>query len=212
MTSPRRRSSYLATAAAGLLLAAAACLIPGGSRQAATWTLASSSAPASSSPAACTGVTPQIIPAAGFIANPARAQGGHFWWRAPAGSGSVCVGTVIEWVQYTTMAAKTWKVIVYSAQHPAGQIAAEQTFTLPRGWYWWSFGIHRAYPGLRAVCLTATDAFGQPCVRFSSGSPVNALTPATSPAAGAGGPVAAAPGYLPASSPGAASASQPTHW
>jgi hypothetical protein len=30
----------------------------------------------------------------------------------------VCIGTVIMWVRYNTTAAKTWRVIVYSARHP----------------------------------------------------------------------------------------------
>ena len=107
---------------------------------------------------------PAVIPARGFITNPSRDQGGHLWWRSE--TGGVCIGTVVEWVQYNVTATKTWRVIVYSARHPDGQVVAQRTFTLGRGWYWWSFGVHQDFPGLSAVCLTADDSFGAPCLRF----------------------------------------------
>jgi hypothetical protein len=143
-----------------------AVLVPGVS-----YATASQSSPASqSAPAAmtaavgCRGVTPAVIPAQGFITNPSRGQGGHLWWRPE--TGGVCIGTVIEWVQYNTTATKTWRVIVYSTQHPNGQVVAQRTFTLGRGWYWWSFGVHQIFPGLSAVCVTASDSFGAPCLHF----------------------------------------------
>jgi len=68
--------------------------------------------------AAAGGVTEAFLPANGFVTNPSRAQGGHLWWHRSA-DGSVCIGTVIVWVQYNATAAKTWRVIVYSARHPA---------------------------------------------------------------------------------------------
>ncbi|HEX3305474.1 MAG TPA: hypothetical protein VHS32_04445 [Streptosporangiaceae bacterium] len=108
-----------------------------------------------------------MLPANGFITNPSRAQGGHLWWHHSA-DGSVCIGTVIMWVQYNTIAAKTWRVIVYSARHPGGLTVASRAFTLKRGWYWRGFGVHQAYRGLSAVCVTATESFGMSCVRFSA--------------------------------------------
>jgi hypothetical protein len=116
--------------------------------------------------AGCRGVTPAVIPALGFITNPSRTQAGHLWWRPEAGG--VCIGTVIEWVQYNTTATKTWRVIVYSAQHPGGQVVAQRTFTLGQGWYWWSFGVHQTFSGLSAVCITADDSFGVPCLHFAT--------------------------------------------
>ena len=120
----------------------------------------------STTAAGCRGVTQALLPANGFITNPSRAQGGHLWWRRSA-DGSVCIGTVIMWVQYNATAAKTWRVIVYSARHPGGLTVASRTFTLKRGWYWWGFGVHQAYQGLSAVCVTATELFGMSCVHFS---------------------------------------------
>lgn len=122
---------------------------------------ASLSAPASTG---CRGVTPAVFPAQGFIANPARTQGGHLWWRRS--TPGVCIGTVVEWVRYNATATKTWRVIVYSTQHPDGQVVAHRTFTLGRGWYFWGFGVHQVYAGLLAVCLTADDAFGSSCINF----------------------------------------------
>ena len=116
----------------------------------------------------CRGVTPAVIPALGFITNPSRTQAGHLWWRPEAGG--ICIGTVIEWVQYNTTATKTWRVIVYSAQHPNGQVVAQRTFTLGPGWYWWSFGVHQVFSGLSAVCITADDSFGAPCLHFGPSS------------------------------------------
>ncbi len=118
--------------------------------------------------AGCRGVTPAVFPATGFITNPARAQGGHLWWRRSADGGSVCIGTVIMWVQYNATTAKTWRVIIYSARYPGGLTVAKRTFTLGRGWYWWGFGVHQAYQGLSAVCLTASDAFGTSCIQFTA--------------------------------------------
>jgi hypothetical protein len=143
-----------------LIAAAVALLAPGVS-----YATAGHSSPAAAAAAGCRGVTPAVIPAQGFITNPGRAQGGHLWWRAE--QGGVCIGTVIEWVQYNTTATKTWRVIVYSAQHPAGQVVAQRTFTLRRGWYWWSFGVHQVFTGLSAVCVTASDSFGVACLHFS---------------------------------------------
>ena len=80
----------------------------------------------------------------------------------------VRVGTVIMWVQYNATAAKTWRVIVYSAKHPGGLTVASRTFTLKRGWYWWGFGIHQAYQDLSAVCVTASESFGMSCVHFTT--------------------------------------------
>ena len=50
--------------------------------------------------AGCRGVTPAVFPAQGFITNPARTQGGHLWWRYAGDGTSVCIGTVVQWVQY----------------------------------------------------------------------------------------------------------------
>ena len=156
--------------AAGLIAGAVALLVPGVS-----YATASQSSPASQpalmaqsgqATTGCLGVTPAVIAAQGFITNPDRSQAGHLWWRSE--SGGVCIGTVIEWVQYNATATKTWRVIVYYAQHPNGQVVAERTFTLGRGWYWWSFGVHQVFPGLSAVCITADDSFGVPCLHFSS--------------------------------------------
>jgi hypothetical protein len=114
----------------------------------------------------CQGVTPAVFPAVGFVTNPTRSQAGHLWWQASMGG--TCIGSVIEWVQYNTTATKTWRVIVYSAQHPAGQVVAQRTFTLGRGWYWFSFGVHQVFAGLSAVCITASDSFGVPCLHFAT--------------------------------------------
>ena len=151
--------------AAALITGAVALLAPGVSY--ATAGQASPASPAPALAAGCRGVTPAVFPALGFITNPGRTQGGHLWWRRSADGSSVCIGTVVEWVQYNVTATKTWRVIVYSARHPGGLIVASRTFTLGRGVYFWSFGVHQAYSGLSAVCLTADDSFGVPCIRFS---------------------------------------------
>jgi hypothetical protein len=115
----------------------------------------------------CLGVTPAIFPAQGFIANPNRSQGGHLWWRFTGDGTSVCIGTVVEFVQYNATATKTWRVIVYTNQNPGGVTVAKRTFTLNRGDYFWNFGVHRVFSGLTAVCLTADESFGMSCVHFS---------------------------------------------
>ena len=144
--------------AAALIVGAVALLTPG---------LSYATANRSSTVmAGCTGVTPAVFPAQGFITNSARSQGGHLGWRRSATDTGVCIGTVVEWVQYNVTAAKTWQVVVYSAAYPGGQVVANRTFTLGRGWYFWSFGVHQAYSGLSAVCLTADDSFGVSCLHF----------------------------------------------
>jgi hypothetical protein len=155
--------------AAALITVAVALLAPGMSfvtagRSGAT--TAATTAAMSPATAGCRGVTQAILPASGFITNPSRTQGGHLWWRRSADGGSVCIGTVIMWVQYNATAAKTWQVTIYSARHPAGLIVASRTFSLKRGWYWWGFGVHQAYQGLSAVCVTATESFGMSCVHI----------------------------------------------
>jgi hypothetical protein len=156
--------------AALLITGTVALLVPGVSYATASQSSpVTQSAPASrsaSASAGCLGVTPAVIPALGFITDPSRSQAGHLWWQSEAGG--VCIGTVIEWVQYNTLATKTWRVIVYSTQDPNGQVVAQQTFTLGPGWYWWSFGVHQVFSGLSAVCITADDSFGVPCLYFGS--------------------------------------------
>jgi hypothetical protein len=122
-------------------------------------------------PAGCIGITPAAFPVAGFITNNSRTEGGHFWWRRLKTGNRVCLGTVVESVQYNSTATKTWKVIIYSVQNPHGQIVAHVTFTLDRGSYSWKFRIRHAYAGLSAVCVTADDSFGTSCVHF--GHPQN---------------------------------------
>lgn len=168
----RRRRLPAKWLAAALITAAVALLAPGTSyvtagrsSAAAAATTAATTAAARTTAAGCRGVTQALLPAYGFITNPSRAQGGHLWWHRSA-DGSVCIGTVIMWVQYNTTAAKTWRVVVYSARHPGGLTVASRAFTLMRGWYWWGFGVHQAYQGLSAVCVTATGSFGTSCVRF----------------------------------------------
>jgi hypothetical protein len=160
---PGRWMAAVLLTGTALLVTGAMLLTPGASLPTASLAtrLTSVSSPASGG---CRGVTPAAFPAQGFIANPARTQGGHLWWRR-SGTG-VCIGTVIEWVRYNATTTKTWRVIVYSAQHPAGEVVAHRTFTLARGWYFWGFGVHQVFQGLSAVCVTANGAFGVACIDF----------------------------------------------
>jgi hypothetical protein len=155
----RRRRLPAKWLAAMLITAAVALLAPG-----ATYVTADRSSAGTAT--GCRGVTRALLPANGFVSNPSRAQGGHLWWHRSA-DGSVCIGTVIMWVRYNTTAAKTWRVIVYSARHPGGLTVASRAFTLKRGWYWRGFGVHRSFQDLSAVCVTATESFGTACVHFS---------------------------------------------
>ena len=146
-----------------LITGAVALLAPGVSYA------SSQPAPAPTAPAAadgCRGITPAVFPAQGFIADVARDQGGHLWWRGAPDGVITCIGTVVEFVHYTSLQAKTWQVTAYDARHPGGQVAARQTFTEAPGWWYWPFPVHRAYQDLRKVCLTATDAFGTSCISF----------------------------------------------
>ena len=168
-------AAVLITAAVGLLAPGVTYITVGrSSTTTATTTAATTAATTATTTAAttvntatagCRGVTQAVLPANGFITNPSRAQGGHLWWRRSA-DGSVCIGTVIMWVQYNATATKTWQVTIYSARHPAGLIVASRTFSLKRGWYWWGFGVHQNYQGLEAVCVSATESFGMSCVNI----------------------------------------------
>ena len=119
----RRRRLPARWLAAMLITAAVALLAPGVTFMTAgpsSTTMATTTAATTvnTATAGCQGVTQALLPASGFITNPGRAQGGHLWWRRSADGGSVCIGTVIMWVQYNTTAAKTWQVTIYSARHP----------------------------------------------------------------------------------------------
>jgi hypothetical protein len=174
MRLPAKWLAAMLITAAVALLAPGATYVTAGRSSAATATTTTTAATtaaatttAATTAAGCRGVTQALLPANGFISNPSRAQGGHLWWHRSA-DGSVCIGTVIMWVRYNTTAAKTWRVIVYSARHPGGLTVASRAFTLKRGWYWRGFGVHQAYQGLSAVCVTATESFGTSCVQFSA--------------------------------------------
>jgi hypothetical protein len=163
-----RPTAALITAAAALpaMLTLLALLAPGVS-YAADQSTAAAQAPSSPALAVggCTGVTPAVFPAVGFITDPGRNQAGHLWWRPEAGG--VCIGTVVEFVQYNTTQTKTWRVIVYSAGHPRGQVVAARTFSLGPGWYYFGFGVHQVFSGLSQVCITADDSFGVSCIDIS---------------------------------------------
>lgn len=150
---------------AALIISAVALLTPGVSY---ADTSPPGTAPAAAAAAAdgCRGITPAVFPAQGFIADPARGQGGHLWWRGAPDGVITCIGTVVEFVHYTSLQTKTWQVIVYDAQNPDGQVVARQTFTEAPGWWYWPFPVHRAYQDLRKVCLAATEAFGTSCISF----------------------------------------------
>ena len=157
----------IAVLAPGVRYATASPPAPAGHPQAATLA-AQTGAPQNAGAAAtgCRGVTPAVFPAQGFITNPNRSQGGHLWWRFAGDGTSVCIGTVVEFVQYNVTTTKTWRVIVFTAQNPGGVTVARQTFTLNRGDYFWSFGLHRVFSGLSAVCLAADESFGMSCLHF----------------------------------------------
>jgi hypothetical protein len=164
----RRRRLPARWLAAMLITTAVALLAPGVTYATAGRSSTTAAATTTATSAVgCRGVTEALLPANGFITNPSGAQGGHLWWHRSA-DGSVCIGTVIMWVRYNTGAAKTWRVIVYSARNPGGLTVASRTFTLERGWYWRGFGVHRSFQDLSAVCVTATESFGMSCVRFSA--------------------------------------------
>ncbi len=156
-------AAVLITTAVGLLAPGVTYITAGRSS---TTTATTTAATTATTATGCRGVTPALLPASGFITNPSRTQGGHLWWQRSADGGSVCIGTVIMWVQYNTTAAKTWQVTIYSSRHPAGLIVASRTFSLKRGWYWWGFGVHQYYQGLNAVCLSATESFGMSCINI----------------------------------------------
>jgi hypothetical protein len=168
----RRRRLPAKWLAAMLITAAVALLAPGvtyvtaGRSSAATGTTTAAATTTATTAVGCRGVSQALLPANGFITNPSRVQGGHLWWHRSA-DGGVCIGTVIMWARYNTTAAKTWRVIVYSARHPGGLTVASRAFTLERGWHWRGFGVHQAYQGLSAVCVTATESFGTSCVHLS---------------------------------------------
>jgi hypothetical protein len=145
-------------AAIGLIATAAAVLVPGVS-------YATASQPAAPAQISCRGVTQEILPAKGFITNPDRTQGAHLWWH-PAGDGSACLGTVVEYVQYNVTTTKTWRVVVYDTQNPDGVTIASETFTVGAGWYLFPFRVRREFAGLSKVCVTATAAFGSSCHSF----------------------------------------------
>jgi len=160
-------AATLITAAVGLLAPGVSYVTAG--RSGATTATRTAATTAATTAVGCRGVSQAFFPAVGFITNPSRAQGGHLWWFRST-DGSVCIGTVIMWVQYNATAAKTWRVVIYSPRHPGGLTVASRTFTLKRGWYWWGFGVHQAYRGLAAVCVTASESFGVSCVHFTTAS------------------------------------------
>jgi hypothetical protein len=151
---------------AALITAAVAVLAPGISYATASQSSQpSNSVQSAQSAASCFGVHKATFPAVGFIDAPGRTQGGHTWWSR-MDSGSICIGTVVEFVQYTATETKTWRVIAYSTAHPAGQTVASGTFTLRQGWYLFPFRVRRAFAGLSKVCITADFSFGAPCIQF----------------------------------------------
>ena len=83
------------------------------------------------------------LPRSGDLADPQLNSAGYF----NSGSYSVgnppddiiCVRTVRMWVHYTTSATKTWQVYIN------GKFAAQKTFTLAAGYYYWTFAIDKDY-------------------------------------------------------------------
>ncbi|HXL90617.1 MAG TPA: hypothetical protein VN969_16850 [Streptosporangiaceae bacterium] len=145
-----------------VIAAATAVLVPGVSYATA------SPAGSQQSTDGCHGITEAVLPQSGFITSPDHSQGGHLWWRSEP-DGSICIGTVVEYVQYNVVNAattKTWQVIVYDTQNPKGVAVASETFTLNSGFYLWLFRVRQAFTGLSEICITASQSFGTSCAHF----------------------------------------------
>jgi hypothetical protein len=150
-----------------LITAAVALLAPG-----ATYVTAgrSSAATATTTPATvadgCRGVTQAFLPANGFITNPEPGS------RRPPVVAALGGRQRVHWDRDHVGAVQRGRGQDLAGDRllgaaPGGLTAASRTFTLKRGWYWWGFGVHQAYQGLSAVCMTATESFGMSCVHFS---------------------------------------------
>ena len=104
------------------------------------------------------------LPRSGDLTDPQLNSGGFF----NAGSYSVgnppdeiiCVRTVRMWVHYTGRATKTWQVYIN------GKFAAQATFTLNAGYYYWTFTIDKDYNEPSKLCVLASGTPGHSCFYF----------------------------------------------
>jgi hypothetical protein len=103
----------------------------------------------------CTGHTYFPLAPSGDITNIQHTLAGYFYYTSAG-----CVGTVREYVHYTSHATKTWRV------HINGTLAASRTFTLNSGYYYWDFSIHRTYHTPVTVCVGASNTPGYSCGTF----------------------------------------------
>jgi len=149
-----------AVAAAALAAGAVTAVAHPGPRPAGGVLLAARS---SAAPGYCTGTALTRLPAVGGVTNIAGTEGGHLWWRGRAGG--ICIGTVITDIRSSILTGtETVQVLVYDDPHPGGQVVAARTIPAPEpGTYVFSFGVHRVFAGLTAVCIGALS-----CIEFSA--------------------------------------------
>lgn len=117
----------------------------------------------------CSGYTDSTLPASGDLVDPSSSSTAGFFdsggytvtSRGEPNSAVVCIRTVREWVHYTMTATKTWQVYIN------GHFAAQVTFRLEPGYYFWDFTIDKDYVQPNRVCILASGTPGHSCFGFT---------------------------------------------
>jgi hypothetical protein len=147
--------------AAGVLAGVAAPASASAAARGAGATATAVAAPASTS-GSCAGYSDLNLPRSGDLADPALNSAGFVDTGSYTSGGAVivCIKSVREWVYYSATATKTWQVYIN------GKFAAQATFTLSPGYYYWDFSINNDYVQPSKACVLATGTPGHSCVYF----------------------------------------------
>lgn len=104
------------------------------------------------------------LPTSGDLTDPQLNSAGYFnagnYLTGSPVDEIMCIRTVRMWVHYTGSATKTWQVYIN------GKFAAQKTFTLAAGYYFWTFTIDKDYNEPSKLCVLASGTPGHSCVYF----------------------------------------------
>jgi hypothetical protein len=108
--------------------------------------------------AGCGGVRSGVIPARGYLADPAGLEAGNFWWQAGYDGARICSGVVQMWLRYPHRENAEWLAGIYRGPVLVSVIA-DKDYVMDAGWHWRQFTIPAGAAG--TVCVAVRLGHGQ---------------------------------------------------
>jgi len=109
--------------------------------------------------AGCAGVRSGVIPARGYLADPAGLEAGNFWWQAGYDGTRICAGVVQMWLRYPGRENAEWLAGLYRGPLLVSVIA-DKDYVMNAGWHSRQFTIP-AGASAGSICVGVRLGRGQ---------------------------------------------------